>query len=335
MAIDQSELKRIVTGRVEPHIYSFATNALPNCLKIGDTYRPVDERLGEWRRYYPNLQEVSRHKATVIENVFFRDYAVHKNLLHNGFAQLTLDPDKQIHSKEFFESVSKSDVEDAVSDIVRNYQTSGKYEYYTNLKERIEYHFERKEKFRPRENQQQVIDNLTAAVDKGRTNLLMYAVMRFGKSITSMWCVKKLAAKLVIIVSAKADVRSEWQQTVESHIDFEGYRFLDGNSLSAHTNFRELYGRPFKTGSGKQETCTNIVLFLTLQDLAGSTKEIKSRHKILQNATADLLIIDETHFGARAAVLGKVLSGMDITETERQQLKKSKKTRTNLAHYSI
>jgi len=33
--------------------------------------------------------------------------------------------------------------------------------------------------------------------------LLMYAVMRFGKSFTSMMCAKEMNADLVVIVSAK------------------------------------------------------------------------------------------------------------------------------------
>ena len=48
-----------------------------------------------------------------------------------------------------------------------------------------------------------------------------------------------------------------------------------------------------------------IVLFLTLQDLQG--EEIKKRHAEVFNKQSDLLIIDETHFGARAEKYGKVI----------------------------
>lgn len=51
MAIDTSELDQIIVGRVEPHIYAFTTNTIPNYLKVGDTYRPVAERLTEWKKY--------------------------------------------------------------------------------------------------------------------------------------------------------------------------------------------------------------------------------------------------------------------------------------------
>ena len=48
-----------------------------------------------------------------------------------------------------------------------------------------------------------------------------------------------------------------------------------------------------------------IVLFLTLQDLQGES--IKEKHKQLFSKQIDLLIVDETHFGARADSFGKIL----------------------------
>lgn len=306
-----------------PHIYSFVTNTLPNYLKVGDTYRTVEERLNEWRRHYRDLEEISRHKATINDEVFFRDYSVHKYLQQKGITQIPLDVSKNIHTNEFFEGVGESDVSEAVNDIVKNYKKSDTYEYYNNVKDRYEYHYERTQDFIPRKNQQEVINAFQAAIKDGRDNLLMYAVMRFGKSITSMWSAKSIDSKLTVIVSAKADVRSEWKETVESHKDFTGYRFIDKSDLKKGLRLVDLYGKRFKTGSS-EEVCTNIVLFLTLQDLAGSTETIKNHHKILKDASVDLLIIDETHFGARAQVLGKILAGVKLDEEEKNALKNDK-----------
>lgn len=319
--IDDSTLYEIITGRVEPHIYSFETNTLPNMLKVGDTYRPVEERLNEWRRHYRDLTEVSRHKAVIGDDVFFRDHSVHKYLEGSGVVRSAFDEAAGIYSKEFFHNIREPEVTAAVQDVVDNYGTPGKYAYYNHLKDRIEQRYARDRDFEPRENQQAVIESFTSAVDKGRTNLLMYAVMRFGKSITSMWCAREIDSKLTIVVSAKADVRSEWKQTVESHKDFEGYRFIDGADVTADMRLADVYGQPFLTGGGENEVCTNIVIFFTLQDLAGSSDEIKARHQILEEASPDLLIIDETHFGARAQVLGKILAGIDITEEDQGALK--------------
>ena len=53
-------------------------------------------------------------------------------------------------------------------------------------------------------------------------------------------------------------------------------------------------------------------MFLTLQDLQGD--EIKTKHKEVFENPIDLLLIDETHFGARAAEYGKVLKEEKLPE---------------------
>jgi hypothetical protein len=55
-------------------------------------------------------------------------------------------------------------------------------------------------------------------------------------------------------------------------------------------------------------------LFLTLQDLQGD--EIKSKHKEVFENQIDLLLIDETHFGARATEYGKVLKEENLSAKE-------------------
>lgn len=316
---DDTLVKRIVVGRIKPYVYSFMTNTLPNYLKVGDTYRPVEERLNEWRRYYSDLSEISRHEAVVRDEVFFRDYSVHQYLASHGVERAQYDIDSSVFSNEFFIEATKQHVDDAIEDIRNSYQNEGIYDYYDKFKDLVVFRHERSQNFRPRANQQDVINNFCSAVQNGRSNLLMYAVMRFGKSVTSLWCAKNINAKLIVVVSAKADVKSEWKQAVESHVDFTGYRFVDHTDLRRDKDLANYYDQPFTMGNGTEETCTNIVLFFTLQDLAGSTSTIKSYHEILSTHAVDLLVIDETHFGARAHVLGKILAGVELTEEDRRE----------------
>ena len=35
-------LDDLIIGRVEPQIYAFTTETIPNYLKVGDTYRPIE-----------------------------------------------------------------------------------------------------------------------------------------------------------------------------------------------------------------------------------------------------------------------------------------------------
>lgn len=98
------------------------------------------------------------------------------------------------------------------------------------------------------------------------------------------------------------------EKTVESHIKFEGFNFLDSNSLLENDAvIKDIIDKGEK-----------VALFLTLQDLMGD--EIKERHKEVFDTQIDLLLIDETHFGARAAEYGKVLQGFRKNEV-RSELK--------------
>ncbi len=69
--IDVSVFNNLIIGRVEPQIYVFSTESVPNYLKIGDTYRPLEIRFNEWRRYFPNLKKQFADLAKVDDETFF------------------------------------------------------------------------------------------------------------------------------------------------------------------------------------------------------------------------------------------------------------------------
>ena len=308
--INVDVLNDIIIGRVEPQIYAFTTETIPNYLKVGDTYRPIEMRLNEWRKHFPNLEKKFEDVAKVDEETFFRDYAVHF-FLENELKRSRLKPNSlkgiPYYSNEFFENATDKDLQEAIEDIKSGHQNNeSKYQYYRFDESHIPitHTYTRIEEYPLRPNQQKTVDNFREALNKGRTNLLMYAVMRFGKSFTSMCCAVEMGANLVVVVSAKADVKEEWKKTVESHIKFDGYCFLDSTSLlTSDTIIAE-----------KQKANEKIVLFLTLQDLQGD--EIKSKHKEVFENKIDLLLIDETHFGARATEYGKVLKAENLSTKE-------------------
>lgn len=307
--VDNLELlDNLIFGRVTPHIYAFQTGTIPNYLKVGDTYRPVSIRLKEWEHKFPDLKKEYEHKATVTDDVYFRDHAVHYYLeVSLGKERLKPQdlPRKDLYySREFFKEVIPSDIDEAINDICKEYdEHSNKYAYYdSNERLAVTVHYERGAKWTLRPNQQEAVDNFIKAVNSGRTNLLMYAVMRFGKSFTSLACAKAINAKTVLIVSAKADVREEWKKNVEQPGNFEGYNFLTSKELLENDNaISDIHA--------KDETA---VIFLTLQDLQGT--EIKAKHAQVFENKIDLLIVDETHFGARAQSYGEILRNVQTDE---------------------
>ncbi len=303
-------LDELIIGRVEPQIYAFTTETTPNYLKVGDTYRPIELRLNEWRKHFPNLEKKFGEVAKVDGDTFFRDYAVHY-FLENELKRVRLERSTfnnlSYYSNEFFKNATERDLEEAIMDIKKGHKSNDpKYQYYRFDESHIPitHTYKRNEKFDPRPNQKETIKNFKKALEKGRKNLLMYAVMRFGKSFTSMCCAVEMGAKLVIVVSAKADVKEEWKRTTESHVKFDGYCFLDSNSLLQNESII----------AEKQKNKQKVVLFLTLQDLQG--ENIKPKHKKIFQSQVDLLLIDETHFGARAAEYGKVLKDEKLSDKE-------------------
>lgn len=314
--IDTTLLDELIVGRVEPHIYAFTTEMVPNYLKVGDTTRGVQCRLDEWRKIFPNLKKRYEHSAQIDEETIFRDYSVH-TFLEKEKGRERLQPDTfcdlPYYSNEFFKEATTADLDDAISDIYQSaLNKDGKYQFYSPDRLPQIFTYERKEQFRPRDNQQQVIDNFKATVAAGRTKLLLYAVMRFGKSFTAMCCAKAIDAKVVVIVSAKPkDIEEEWKKTVESHIDFIGYKFLNSKSLRRS----ETIIADTLTAGDK------VALFLSLQDLQGD--KIKAKHKEIFKRQIDLLIIDETHFGARGSSYGKVLQEQHLSKSEIEKELKS------------
>lgn len=315
--LENIDISSLIQGRVDPYIYAFETNTVPNFLKVGDTYRPVEIRLDEWRKIYSDLIKKYEHIAKVDDNTYFRDYSVHDFLIRNGFRRIEKnDIMSGIYlSNEFFKDAKEENVEGAIKDIQKSFeQKDNRYDFY-NAEDNLplgDFEFPRDAEWVPRENQKKVIDKFKEAYEKGRNNLLMFAVMRFGKSFTSLCCAKAMNAKLTVVVCGKTAVRLEWKENVQRPKILDGFCFLDAKALENS-----------KTISKKLEEGFSVVVFLTMQDLLGN--DIKNRHADLFNLNnqkkLDLLIIDETHFGARAEKFGKVLG-----TTEKKSISKAEKS---------
>lgn len=308
--MDTKPLDEVIVGRVEPHIYAFLTSSVPRYLKVGDTYRPVPVRIAEWQRHFTidEKKDVWDWPAVLDDDVFFRDYSVHQFLQDSRhLIRLDLQTLKAIangrdlyFSNEFFLEATKEHVEEALADIREDRELStGKYSFYRvrdigNGAEEEPVPTPVDLVLRP--NQEAAVRRFKEAVGANRTNLLMYAVMRFGKTVTSLQCARELGARFVVVVSGKADVAREWRNTVLGFKDFKDeYVFLSQKDLAAkYTRVTE------ELAAGRK-----VVLFATLQDLQGDA--IKSRHEQIFSNKIDLLIVDETHFAARAKEYGKAL----------------------------
>lgn len=298
---EKEELDRFIIGRVSPRIYVFKTGQVPDSLKVGDTYRPISERMEEWSRIYTEMYGQKDYSAQV-GNKFFRDYSVHR-YLKNVLKKYNLkenDFSGAYYSKEFFRDTEAEEVEFAVKVISDDIVSDGNHYPSYSLSSHEET-ISISGPFEPRDIQQEVIDKYVDVTENGtqKKELLLYAVMRFGKSFTAMCCAQKTQAKVVVVMSGKTDVRREWLNSVSYTANFrDEYSFIDAKTIrkSAHEDIDSILA------SGKK-----VVIFLSLQD--SSNKNAISKYSSLFSEHIDLLIIDETHFGARAKTFGRAIYG--------------------------
>lgn len=288
-------LENLIIGYVPHRIYAFSTPQAKNHLKVGETSRSVPVRLEEWKRMIIDLKHerdwlAMLPKSAKEQKDFFQDFALHSYFENNGYYRLspTYAPGG---SKEFF-PVTLDNIEEGIDAISSDYDADPPHLYtYLSIADnsRVERHWARTESYEMRDNQKEVVKNIITATEDNSVekNYLLFAVMRFGKTFVALEAAKAIESKLTVVVCAKADVKGEWQRNLEEHKDFEGYVFLDDASRT-----RE------ELTNGK-----NVVLFLTLQDFKG--KDIKDKHKQLLEYTIDLMIVDESHFGARAQSYGQ------------------------------
>ena len=295
------KLEDYIIGRKKPRIYAFTSKSVPGYLKIGDTHRDVSTRISEWENIYGkgNVRLVKDWSAEIPNtNSYFRDYSIHKYLESK---KKRLDektfPDVY-YSNEFFKNTTKQDVSKAIESIIKSYKNSEMIYNFLDLNSHqiVQQVYPRSDKeWNLREPlQTEAVEKFKNAIDNNHKNLLMYAVMRFGKSFTALSCAEKMEANIVLVVSAKAEVKDEWKQNVEIPRQFVNWIFIDSKALKSNKNVITEF----------RERNKKVVIFLTLQDL----KDIdKPKFDELKNQKIDLMIIDETHFGARAETLGRII----------------------------
>lgn len=237
--------KGVFVGRTNPNIYCFKTPNVSGCLKVGDTFRPIDVRMDEWKDVFGNEDEGFEHEddwewSAVENNWVFRDYTVHKYLkdmkkqrLYNRsqyakyFTPIsetyTLD---KTYSNEFFVDTTPEDVENAVNTIKKDIR-----ENIDTLRDSLKRLDDTEESGIPfydeRELQKRCIDNFTKKIneDGESKNFLIYAVMRFGKTYTAIRCLQEFYKNrkdschhFSVIATAKPEVKNEWIGSVEKYI---------------------------------------------------------------------------------------------------------------------
>lgn len=228
-----------------------------------------------------------------------RDSHVHAQLIKNGCKQIEDGP-----GKEWFKAKNKldpfKDAKQAYNEIAKG---SSRTEHFTLRKEQAG----AVEKARLWFLRKYSKDIIRAATHPER--FLINAKMRFGKCFTSIHLAKSLNARNTLIVTYKPDVISEWIDTVNEQIDFDGWMGIRAKKKKGRGADPCLSDEgDFPKHSG------HVVLCVSLQDLwidtKGNTKE--RLHKIPE-INWDLIIFDEVHYGSRTERAKHILSSITFS----------------------
>ena len=123
---------------------------------------------------------------------------------------------------------------------------------------------------------------------KHSAKFLWNAKMRFGKTFTTYQLAREMGWKRVLVLTYKPAVQTAWKEDLLSHVDFEGWHFVDKDT-------------PIDDATAlADDQDTPLVWFASFQDLSGKDADgaIKERNETIHLTDWDCIVLDEYHFGA-------------------------------------
>ena len=275
-------------ARPRIYAYSIAADSHAGHLKVGQTTRDVKQRVAEQLK----TAAITNYTIELDENAerdgggIITDYAVRDALKRKGFANPQLE----------WMQCTVADVKTVLAELRSGQQFTGTHH----------------ENFPPREEQARAVEQ-TYAYFQSRwqegpsavPRFLWNAKMRFGKTFTSYQLAKKLGAKRVLVLTFKPAVEDAWQTDLESHVDFDGWRYQS----------RNVDGDPREVPAE-----TPLVYFGSFQDLLGRDPagNIKPRNEWIHTINWDLVVFDEYHFGAWRETAKELFEGEDTAVAKKE-----------------
>lgn len=296
---------KLFTKSIRPKIYAFTT---PNyvetewqgekvgkgLLKVGYTTRTPEERI--WEQFPTKTPEkqpftiVAEYEAVDSKGDFFNDYLVQERLKEKGFRHV---------NGEWFEC-TKWDVDQVIAEIKTGRALEDGRVYNFGMRPEQQFAVNKTQKY---------FQQYPKAQEGRAPHFLWNAKMRFGKTFTSYQLAVKMGWTRIIVLTYKPAVESAWEEDLKSHIDFEGWQFI--NRKNTFEDIDE--SRPF-------------VWFASFQDVLQPDKEgnVKARYEMAKKIDWDCVIIDEYHYGAwrdsaKDFYVGDIAKETDLDESIKAQ----------------
>jgi len=262
-------------------------------------------------QFYKILSEKGKKVNDVHELHYSKEFfSKYKTLLKGQLS----DEDKVELSKELIEDIlieMKKSIKDGKSDFkLYKFDSSGK-----TSSQKADIVWGSPKDYPNTDLQEDCIKKGVEAIKKGKKNILMAAVMRFGKTHAAYEIIKGSGLKRIVVVSAKADVRKAWRDDINHKDFYKDFVFVevldefnwDITSLGSDEKLVTKHERVYEdTDIFDMYENKTIIFFFTLHDLSGSLNEIKSKHKKIFDEEFDMMVVDETHYGSHANSFGKV-----------------------------
>jgi hypothetical protein len=275
----------------ELRIYAYEINQPTHVgqLKIGQTTQDVRTRVSQQLKTanIKNYRILVDESAVKQDGSYLTDFQVRRHLASKGFEAVNLE----------WMRVTQDEVLQAIQELRLDKTYEGSH------------HLD----FAMREEQQMAVmkthdyfHSVWREDMNATPRFLWNAKMRFGKTFTSYQLAKKLGAKRVLVVTFKPAVEDSWKTDLESHIDFDGWKFLS----------KKNQGDPRSVAKA-----TPLVYFGSFQDLLGRDEggRIKANNEWIHKIDWDLVIFDEYHFGAWKDSAKELFEGEDDSERRKEE----------------
>jgi len=255
-----------------PVIYAFRIPSRPGDIKVGETSKPVAERIPQYLKthgYDPDGYELLAEIPAITEEGLLKDHDIHKVLEHHlGCYRY---PGEQ---REWFKATIVN-LKRAVRIITDREQ----------LKE------VRHQTFGMRPEQQAAVDKashffLRQEGQGDKAHFLWNAKMRFGKTFTTYKLAQEMGWSKVLVLTYKPAVEDSWRKDLESHVDFADWTFI-GNR------------------AGDPEFGDKTIWFSSFQSLF--SEEGNGRLAKVFETEWDAIVIDEFHYGASSELATDIL----------------------------
>jgi hypothetical protein len=263
----------------KPKIYAYTTPQYENqiwegmrtgkgLIKVGYTELEAKDRIAQ---QFGVLQPIANpwsilhvEEAITESGKFFSDHAVHKNLIALGA--------KRLANSEWFECTI-DEVKAAITALkLEQHVAAGRMNKYAMRPEQIRAVEKTSNYFK------------SELIKKNKPpHFLWNAKMRFGKTFTTYQLANQMNWKRIMVLTYKPAVEREWRNELDSHVDFENWKFFSRDD------------DPTKFDESEKS-----IWFASFQDILGKTADgkLKKRFEKARKIEWDCIVLDEYHFGA-------------------------------------